>query len=64
MNSVAVDKGFNLDMDDSGGLTLYPLVEGKRLSEEEFDRLDSTVRLKLKAGAFTLVRLCPVLCGS
>ena len=36
MNSVAVHKGFNLDMDENGGLTLYPLVEGKRLSEEEF----------------------------
>lgn len=56
MNSVAVDKGFNLDMDDSGGLTLYPLVEGKRLSEEEFDRLDSTVRLKLKSRGDTLVQ--------
>lgn len=48
MNTVARHKGFNLDMDDNGGLTLYPLVEGKRLSEEEFERLDNTVRLDLK----------------
>lgn len=56
MNSVAVDKGFNLDMDESGGLTLYPLVEGKRLSEEEFERLDTTVRLKLKSRGDNLVQ--------
>lgn len=56
MNSVAVDKGFNLDMDESGGLTLYPLVEGKRLSEEEFDRLDTTVRLNLKSRGDNLVQ--------
>ena len=56
MNSVAVDKGFNLDMDESGGLTLYPLVEGKRLSEEEFDRLDTTLRLSLKSRGDNLVQ--------
>ncbi|WP_297669620.1 AAA family ATPase [uncultured Desulfovibrio sp.] len=56
MNSVAVDKGFNLDMDENGGLTLYPLVEGKRLSEEEFDRLDSGMRLNLKRRGDNLVQ--------
>ena len=56
MNSVAVDKGFNLDMDENGGLTLYPLVEGKRLSEEEFERLDNTVRLNLKRRGDSLVQ--------
>lgn len=56
MNSVAVDKGFNLDMDENGGLTLYPLMNGKRLSEEEFDRLDSGRRLNLKRQSDTLVQ--------
>ena len=56
MNSVAVDKGFNLDMDESGGLTLHPLVEGKRLSEEEFDKLDTNVRLSLKSQGDNLVQ--------
>ncbi len=56
MNSVAVDKGFNLDMDENGALTLYPLVEGKRLSEEEFDRLDNSLRLNLKSRGDTLVQ--------
>lgn len=48
MDSAAGEKNFNLDMDDNGALTLYPMVEGKRLSEEEFDRLDATLRQKLK----------------
>ena len=56
MNSVAVDKGFNLDMDENGGLTLFPLVEGKRLNEEEFDNLDSAIRLKLKSRGDNLVQ--------
>ena len=56
MNSVAVGKGFNLDMDDSGSLTLYPLVEGKRLSEEEFERLDNNLRHSLKRKGDSLVQ--------
>ena len=50
MDLVAEDQGFSLDMDEQGSLTLYPLVEGKRLSEEEFEKLDSGMRddLKLK----------------
>ena len=48
MDAVAGTKGFHLDFDDQGSLTLYPLVEGKRLSEEEFDRLDTQVRQNLK----------------
>ncbi|WP_300806550.1 ATP-binding protein [uncultured Desulfovibrio sp.] len=48
MNNVAAHKGFHLEADDSGSLTLYPLVGGKRLADEEFDQLDAAVRLKLK----------------
>ena len=48
MNSVAGDKGFNLDVDEGGSLTLYPLIEGRRLEEEEYDKLDSKLRLALK----------------
>ncbi|MDO5483418.1 MAG: ATP-binding protein [Desulfovibrionaceae bacterium] len=56
MNAVAVGKGFNLDMDESGSLTLYPLVEGKRLSEEEFERLDNSLRHSLKRKGDNLVQ--------
>ncbi|MDD2966532.1 MAG: ATP-binding protein [Desulfovibrionaceae bacterium] len=48
MNSVAGDKGFNLDVDEGGSLTLYPLIEGRRLDEDEYDKLDSKLRLALK----------------
>lgn len=55
MDSVAEGKGFNLDVDENGGLTLYPMVEGKRLSEEEFDRLDTELRQTLKRKGDTLL---------
>ena len=48
MDRVAEEQGFNLDMDERGGLTLYPLIEGKRLSEEEFEKLDADLRDSLK----------------
>ncbi|MBG3875870.1 AAA family ATPase [Desulfovibrio oxamicus] len=48
MDTVAGGEGFNLDMDDSGSLTLYPIVEGKRLSEDEYEKLDATLRKSLK----------------
>ena len=44
MDRIAGGQGFNLDLDEHGSLTLYPLVEGKRLSEEEYDRLDAPLR--------------------
>ncbi|MEG2172693.1 MAG: ATP-binding protein [Desulfovibrionaceae bacterium] len=56
MDDAAGEKDFNLDMDDNGALTLYPMVEGKRLSEEEFDRLDATLRQKLKRKGDALLR--------
>ena len=55
MNVVAGNQGFNLDMDDGGSMTLYPLVEGKRLSEQEFNDLESTQRQELKAKGDNLV---------
>ncbi len=55
MNALAKEKGFYIDIDDSSALTLYPLLEEKRLSEEEFDRLDSEVRQDFKRKADTLL---------
>ncbi len=55
MNALAKDNGFHIDIDDSSGLTLYPLFEDKRLSEEEFDRLDSDLRQDFKRKADTLL---------
>jgi len=49
MENEATSKGFNLEVDEQGALTLYPLVEGKLLSSEEFERLDPALRKKLKA---------------
>jgi lon-related putative ATP-dependent protease len=49
METEAAGQGFNLDVDEQGSLTLYPLVEGKLLSAEEFERLDPTLRKTLKS---------------
>lgn len=48
MENLAIDEGFNLDLDENGDVTLYPLVQGKRVSEEEFEALNADVRAALK----------------
>ncbi len=55
MDAIAENKGFNLDMDERGSLTLYPIVDGKRLSEDEFDQLDTTLRQELNRKGDTLL---------
>ncbi len=55
MDSFAKSKGFHLDMDDHGSITLYPLVKGKRLSEDEFENLDPDIRQNFKRKADTLL---------
>ena len=48
MDKVAGLQGFKLDRDESGAMSLYPLLEGKRLSEQDFDNLDEDTRDTLK----------------
>ena len=48
MNQLAGTKGFNLGFDESGGMTLYPLVEGRRLNEQDFENLEEGLRNELK----------------
>ncbi|CAK7023074.1 MAG: hypothetical protein DELT_02493 [Desulfovibrio sp.] len=55
MDTVASGQGFNLDMDDAGSMTLYPLVEGKRLSEQEYAELEGARKKELKAKGDSLV---------
>lgn len=65
MDKTAGKEGFNLDMDEQGSLTLYPLVEGKRLSEDEYEHLDPTLRQGLKQKGDTLLPgPCPAWCAS
>jgi len=49
MEERAADQGFNLEVDEQGGLTLYPLIEGKVVSDEDFERMDPDTRKDLKA---------------
>jgi predicted ATP-dependent protease len=49
MEETAGAQGFDLDLDDQGSMTLYPLVEGKVVSEADFERLDPALRKSLKS---------------
>jgi predicted ATP-dependent protease len=48
MEVLARDKGFALDMDDAGGLTILPLAGGKVMGDEEYGRLAPARRKLLK----------------
>jgi predicted ATP-dependent protease len=52
MEHEASNGGFNVNFDERGGLALMPLVEGKALSSEEFERLAPDVRkdIRLRSG--------------
>lgn len=49
MEERAKGEGYSLFIDDQGGFTLYPLLEGKVVSDEEFERLDPELKKTLKA---------------
>ena len=48
MSEVAQHKGFNLTIEETGALALYPLVEGKVLTSDEYDRLPADTRKQMK----------------
>ncbi len=56
MNSIAVHKGFTLEFDDTGNITLFPLVKGRRVSDDEFASLDLEVQRLLKNKSADLVQ--------
>jgi predicted ATP-dependent protease len=49
MESTASRNGFALEMDDQGGLTLTPLLDGKIVAGPDFERLEPGLRKRLKA---------------
>lgn len=55
MDDMAATKGFSLEVDDNGGLTLLPLIEGRILNDEEFERVDPVLRKKLRNTADDLL---------
>lgn len=48
MEQAAQKKGFSLNIDEAGAVSLTPLVDGKVLTSEEFDRLDTSHKKVLK----------------
>ena len=48
MEDEAFKKNFNLDMDEEGSLTLYPLVDGKPLPVDDFEKLEPKRQKEIK----------------
>lgn len=48
MEDKAKSENYSLFVDDQGGYTLYPLLEGKVVNDEEFERLDPELKKTLK----------------
>jgi predicted ATP-dependent protease len=48
MEAKAKSEGYSLFVDDQSGFTLYPLLEGKVVSDDEFERLDPELKKALK----------------
>ncbi len=48
MEARANARGFSLNADEDGSLSLYPLIEGKVLSPEDYERLERSLRQNLK----------------
>jgi len=55
MEEIASRKGFTLNIDDSGAVSLTPLIDGKVLSSEEYERLDGSLKKNLKDQSSTLL---------
>ena len=48
LEHMAESNGFALEADDPGSLSLFPLVDGKRMSDEELARVDIATRRAVK----------------
>ena len=60
LEHMALEKGFALDAEEQGALSLFPMKEGKRLSEEEVALLDVPERQEFKRRADQLLqRMAP-----
>ncbi|WP_291329115.1 ATP-binding protein [Desulfovibrio sp. UCD-KL4C] len=55
MEELAKKNGFSLEVDDHDGLTLIPLIEGRILTDEEFERLDQDLKKTLRNSADDLL---------
>ncbi len=49
MEELARESGFNMDFEESGTVTLYPVIEGKAVGGEDFERLPSDLKKSLRA---------------
>jgi len=57
MDKTAREQGFKLNMEENGALTLLPVVDGKTLSDEEFEALDQELKDRLRKQSDKLLDL-------
>jgi hypothetical protein len=61
MEAVAGERGFGVDAEEPGALSLFPVVEGRRLNDEEVAALDAEQRREYKRmGDLVLQSLGPL----
>lgn len=49
MAVIAQRKGFNLEMDNEGGIALSPLSKGKKLNEDDICELDASAKIEFRS---------------
>lgn len=60
LEQMAGEKGFALEAEEQGGLSLFPMQDGKRLSDEDMARLEAPARQAFKRRADQLLqRMAP-----
>ena len=56
MNRIAVRQGFNMDFDESGNITLFPIIGGQRVGDDEFAKMDQKLQRELKSRSADLIQ--------
>lgn len=56
MEKVAAERGFALEAEEAGALSLFPMVDGQRLSDEELSALQSSQRKAFKRAGDQLLQ--------
>ena len=56
MNRIAVRQGFNMDFDESGNITLFPIIGGQRVGDDEFAKMDQKLQRELKSRSSDLIQ--------
>ncbi len=57
MNELAASAGFTLDIDQDGGVSVCPLIDGKKIGEAEYDALAHEKKLAFRAKGDGVIKM-------